>query len=98
MTPLSPRTTFSALELNNKKGLLDYCALLFLSLGLHLILASSLQQRSDYKQMKHGNWKNNWTFSLAEDLGVWGGVSVGGKTLCVFGGDEEQVERGGRGV
>lgn len=41
---------------------------------------------------KHGNCQNNWTFSLAVDRG--GGWS---EASLVFGGDEEQVERGGRG-
>lgn len=88
MTLLSPRTTFSAPELNNKKGLLSKsapCALLFLSLGLHLLFASFLQQRSDYKQIKHGNWKNDWTFSLAED---GGGVSWRQDSVCVCLGGE----------
>lgn len=100
MTLLSPRTTFSALELNNKEGLLNEsapCALLFLLLGLHLVFASFLPQRSDYKQIKHGKWKNDWTFSLAED----GGVSVGGKTVCVWGGAAKsrwREEGGGGGL
>ena len=82
MTRLSPRTTFSALELNNKKGLLNQsapCTLLFRLHRLHVVFAAFLHRCSDYKQIKHGNWKNNWTFLLAEDGG--GGLSVGGRTL-----------------
>lgn len=86
MTLLSPRTTFSPLELNNKKGFLNNSApCVVLLLRLHLLFSSFLQQRSR-KQIKHGNWKNDWTFSLAEDGGE---LQVGGRTLCVFGGGLE---------
>lgn len=82
MTPLSFPATFSALELNFKGGPPDYYVLPFLLLGLQLIFAFSLQQRSNCKRMRHGNWKNNWTFSLAED----GGGCLLEARLCVFGG------------
>lgn len=70
LSPRSSCTTFSALELNAKKGLPNQssaCALLFLL--LQLVFACFLQERAAYKQIKHGNWKNDWTFSLAEDGG-----------------------------
>lgn len=88
MNPHSSCSTFSPLKLNTYKGLLDYNMLLFLLLRLQLMLISSLCKRCDYKQMKHGNWKNNWTFSLAGN----GGCQRQG---CL-GGDEGQVGRGGR--
>lgn len=96
MTLLSPHLTFSALQLNNKKGLLFKCARctpLFPLLHLCLVFDSFLQQLLDYKQIQHGNWKNDWTFSLAEDRGV----SVGGRTLCVFGGVKSRWREEGGG-
>lgn len=60
-------------------------------------------RRYHRKQTRHGNWKNNWTFSLAEDGGGREGRGCqleGRLTVCVLvavgeGGGEEQVERGG---
>ena len=99
MTLLSPRTTFSALELNNKEGLLTEdapCALLFLSLGPHLVFASFMLQRSGYKHIKNSNWRNDWTFSPTED---GGGVSWRQDSVCVWGGGVKSRwrEEGGRG-
>lgn len=98
MTLLSPHSTFPALQLNNRKGLLFKCAcctLLLLLLHLCLVFDSFQQQRSDYKQIQHGNWKNDWTFLLAEDRGC---RLEAGLCVCLGGGGEEQVERGGRGI
>lgn len=100
MTLLSPRMTFSALELNNKGGLQTEdapCALLFRSLGLHLVFASFILQRSGYKQIKNSNWRNDWTFLPAEDGG--GVVSWRQDSVCVWGGGVKSRwrEEGGRG-
>lgn len=94
MTPLSPCATFSSLELNTKRGLVNKSALPFPLPPFLLVFAALLQPDSDYKELNYySNWKNGWTFSLAED---WEGGSVGGRTLCVWGGSGEQVERRGR--
>lgn len=95
MTPLSPCATFSSLEVKAKRGPLKKSApcAWFFPRPLFLF-ASLLRPRSDCKQLKHrGNWKNGWTFSLAENRG--GGVSWRQDSVCVWGGGE-QVERGGR--
>lgn len=75
-----------------------YCLFIFV---IFVLFFAFLLELPDCKQVRHGNWKNNWTFSLVDGLGE----AVGGWTLCVFeglgwggGGGEEQVERGGRGV
>lgn len=93
MKPLSSSSTFFALELYNTGGLLDQCAPLVPSLRLRHIFGTPPRHCCDYKHLKDGNCKNNWTFLLAVDGG--GGAS---EASLVFGGDEEQVERGGRGL
>lgn len=94
MTPLSPCATFSSLELNTKRGLVNKSALPFPLPPFLLVFAALLQPDSDYKELNYySNWKNGWTFSLAEDRE---GGSVVGRTLCVWGGSGEQVERRGR--
>lgn len=97
MTPFSPRTTFPALGLNNKKGLQSAGALLMLlSLSLRLVFVSFLLRRSDYKQ-NTATGKTTGVFLLAED-GERGGCQLE-ETLCVgVGGGVEQVEKRGRGV
>lgn len=92
MKPLSSSSTFFALELHDTDGLLDQCAPLVPSLHLRRLLAAPPRLWCDYKHLKHGNCKNNWSFSLAVDGG--GGAS---EASLVFGGDEERVEGGGRG-
>lgn len=94
MTPLSPCATFSSLELNTKRGLVNKSALPFPLPPFLLVFAALLQPDSDYKELNYySNWKNGWTFSLAED---WEGGSVGGRTLCVWGGVESRWrEEGG---
>lgn len=83
MTPLSPCATFSSLELNTKRGLVNKSALPFPLPPFLLVFAALLQPDSDYKELNYySNWKNGLTFSLAED---WEGGSVGGRTLCVWG-------------
>lgn len=85
MTPLSPCATFSSLELNTKRGLVNKSALPFPLPPFLLVFAALLQPHSDYKELKHySNWKNGWTFSLAEDRE--GGVSWR-QDSCVFGGE-----------
>lgn len=95
MKPFSSSCTFLALEVRLIKGLFDRRAPLVSSLHLGHIFGASPRHCCDDKHSKHGNCQNNWTFSLAvEWLGGGGGLS---EASLVFGGDEEQVERGGRG-
>lgn len=92
MKPLSSSSTFFALELHETGGFLGQCAPLVPSLHLRHIFGAPPRRCCAYKHLKHGNCESNWTFSLAVDGG--GGAS---EASLVFGGDEEQVEGGGRG-
>ncbi|KAI9541942.1 hypothetical protein NQZ68_025076 [Dissostichus eleginoides] len=59
---------------------------------LHIIITFIILQRSR-KQIKHGNWKNDWTFSLAEDGGGGSCKLEAGLCVCLGGGWRAGGER-----
>lgn len=73
MKPLSSSATFVALELFDMEGSLDRCAPHVPEPHLGHVCGAPPRRCRDYKHLKHGNCKNNWTFFAG--CGWWrGGV------------------------